>query len=61
MRVRLSLLFWYGLGFALLAVSNGLLLLDKTILQGADLSGYRLLLASAGVGLLLLGLAREAR
>lgn len=61
LRVRLSLMLWGASGFILLAISNGLLLLDKISLPALDLSGYRLLASVAGVGLLLFGTSREGR
>jgi hypothetical protein len=52
---------WGASGYILLAISNGLLLLDKISLPALDLSGYRLLASAAGVGLLLFGTSREGR
>ena len=61
LRVRFPLLLWCALGFTFLAASNGLLLLDKVSVPDTDLSGYRLVAAFIGVGLLIYGLRREIR
>jgi len=52
---------WCAMAFALLAISNGLLILDKVSLPQGDLTGARLLTTGFGVGLLIVGVLREAR
>ncbi len=53
------LLFWSGLCFCAMTVSNLLLLLDKLVLPNVDLLGARLISALVAVSLLLYGLIVE--
>jgi hypothetical protein len=58
-RTRAALLFWSGLCFAGLSVSNVLLVVDKLVLPEADLSYLRLAAALVALLLLLYGLIWE--
>lgn len=58
---RTTLLFWSMLCFALLAVNNVLLFVDRLVATGTDLSLARSVTAFAGVALLLYGLIQETR
>lgn len=59
---RHSLVFWSGLSFAGLSLSNLLLLLDKTIFTNtADLLTLRLSVALIAMLFLLYGLMQESR
>jgi hypothetical protein len=60
-RRKHPLLLWSGLCFLCLAVSNGLLLLDKLVFPMADLSVWRLVPALLGISLLLYGLISSER
>ena len=53
------LLFWSGSCFAVMTVSNVLLLLDKEVFLSADLLPYRLGTALLALALLLYGLIYE--
>ncbi|MCQ4163914.1 DUF5985 family protein [Tahibacter harae] len=55
-RTRNQLLFWSGLCFCGLMVSNVLLILDKLVIPDLDLRPPRLLVTAASMGLLLYGL-----
>jgi hypothetical protein len=59
-RSRLALLFWSGLCFVFLAMSNLLLVLDRIVLPDTDLSTPRFLTAFLGLLLLLYGLIMES-
>jgi len=54
------LLLWSGLCFAAFFLNNGVLVLDKLVFPGADLSLPRALLALAGVTTLVYGLVTES-
>jgi hypothetical protein len=56
MRSRAQLLFWSGICFVCLALSNVLLFVDLVLLPSVDLSLYRNLVTLFGLGLLLYGL-----
>ena len=58
-RTGYRLLFWSGLCFCAMTVSNLLLLLDKLVLPNVDLLGARLISALVAVSLLLYGLIVE--
>lgn len=58
-RTRSRLLYWSALCFSGLTVNNLMLVLDKMLLQGADLSLARQLTALASLTLLLYGLVYE--
>jgi hypothetical protein len=60
-RTRVRLLFWSGLCFAALAVSNVLVFVDLVVVPQTDLSPLRGLLSLVGLGTLLFGLIWEAR
>lgn len=59
MRGRARVLFWSGLCFVGLTVSNVLLVLDRLVLPLADLSTARLAVGLVAVLLLLYGLVME--
>ena len=61
LRSRARLLLWSGLCFAGLAANNVILLVDKRVVPGMDLSLWRSLPALAGVAILLYGLVWETR
>jgi hypothetical protein len=56
---RTPLLLWAGLCFAGLTLNNVLLLLDKVLISGTDLSTWRTLPALAGMLVLVFGLVWE--
>lgn len=56
---RVRLLFWSGLCFAGLTVNNLLLIVDKVLVPGADLSLVRVLTSLAAMVVLLYGLIVE--
>jgi hypothetical protein len=58
-RTRFRMLFWSGLCFSMLAVSNILNVLDRYILRDADLAPARLGTALAAVLLIVFGLIWE--
>jgi hypothetical protein len=58
-RTASRLLFWSGLSFAALAVSNGLVFVDFFVLPDVDLSLYRSSVFLIATGLLLYGLMRD--
>ena len=58
-RTRSRLLYWSALCFSGLTVNNVLLVLDKIVLNDADLSLIRQLTALASLALLLYGLVYE--
>ena len=58
-RSRTRLLFWSGLCFALLALSNTMVLVDRLFLHGVDWPEVRVGTAVLGVGVLLYGLIFE--
>jgi hypothetical protein len=55
-RTRSRLLFWSGLCFAGLTVSNALLVVDLLVVPDVDLFAWRSLTSLVSVGLLLYGL-----
>ena len=59
-RSRLGMLFWSGLCFIFLGLSNFLLVLDRIILPNMDISSPRYLSAFLGLLLLLYGLIMES-
>jgi hypothetical protein len=59
-RVRHRMLFWSGLCFLGLTVSNVLLVLDREVLRDADISTPRLAVALLALLLLLYGLIWES-
>ena len=59
LRTHFRLLLWSGLCFAALTVSNVLLVLDRIVFPGADLSIWRLSAGFIGVLLLVGGLILE--
>ena len=61
LRSRARLLLWSGLCFAGLAANNVILLVDKRVVPGMDLSLWRSLPALVGVAILLYGLVWETR
>lgn len=61
LRSRARLLLWSGLCFAGLAANNVILLVDKRVVPGTDLSLWRSLPALVGVAILLYGLVWETR
>ena len=58
-RTSSRLLFWSGLSFAVLAVSNALVFVDFVVAPTVDFAVYRGVVFLGGVGLLLYGLVRE--
>jgi hypothetical protein len=58
-RSRMALLFWSGLCFLGLTVSNVLLVLDRVVYPDVDLAGPRLWAAFIGLMLLVFGLVWE--
>jgi hypothetical protein len=60
LRGRYRLLLWSGLCFAGLTLNNLILVLDKVVLQGADLSIWRTSVALIAMAVLLYGLIWEA-
>lgn len=58
-RTRFRLLFWSGLCFVMLSVSNGLNVADRLLPPQLDLIPERLFTAVAAVGLMLFGLIWE--
>lgn len=60
-RSHARLLLWSGLCFAGLAANNVILLVDKRVVPGMDLSLWRSLPALLGVAILLYGLVWETR
>jgi cytochrome b subunit of formate dehydrogenase len=54
-RARSRVLFWSAICFGLLAVVNGLVILDMLILPGQDFRSSRLLLTVAAIVVLLFG------
>ena len=59
-RGRYRLLLWSGLCFAGLTLNNLILVLDKVVLTGADLSIWRTSVALVAMAVLLYGLIWEA-
>ena len=59
-RGRYRLLLWSGLCFAGLTFNNLILVLDKVVLTGADLSIWRTSVALVAMAVLLYGLIWEA-
>jgi hypothetical protein len=59
-RVRNRLLFWSGMCFAGLAVSNALLIYDQLLLPDSNMFPLRLTVAAGSMGLLLYGLIFES-
>jgi hypothetical protein len=59
-RSRYRLLLWSGLCFAGLTLNNLILVLDKVVLTGADLSVWRTSVALVAMAVLLYGLIWEA-
>lgn len=57
---RSRLLLWSALCFVGLAINNAMLVLDRILLPGVDLSLWRQIPALAGIGLLLYGLVWDA-
>jgi hypothetical protein len=60
-RSRVPLLFWSGLCFAMFAVDNSLLFLDRIILPTVDLSLLRMFPGPIGICLLLYGLIWKSK
>ena len=60
LRGRYRLLLWSGLCFAGLTINNLILVLDKVVLVGADLSIWRTSVAVVAMAVLLYGLIWEA-
>lgn len=60
LRSQYRLLLWSGLCFAGLTLNNLILVLDKVILVGADLSAWRTSVAVIAMAVLLYGLIWEA-
>ena len=60
-QARHRLLFWSGLCFVALTVSNVLVMVDRLVLTEQDISTPRLLTALVGIALLLYGLIWESR
>jgi Family of unknown function (DUF5985) len=60
LRGRYRLLLWSGLCFAGLTLNNLILVLDKVVLEGADLSIWRTSVALIAMAVLLYGLIWEA-
>jgi hypothetical protein len=58
-RTRVRLLFWSGLCFAGLALSNALSIVDRFVLPNVDLVPARLVTALAALLLMVLGLVWE--
>ena len=58
---RHRLLFWSGLCFSGITLSNVLLVLDFVVLPATDISTPRLLIALVSMGLLLFGLVWEEK
>lgn len=58
-RTRARMLFWSGLCFVGLAVSNILLVMDRVVFPASDLSTARAVSAAVGMMLLLYGLIWE--
>jgi hypothetical protein len=56
MRSRMPLLLWSSLGFVGLAINNAMLVVDRVLITGVDLSLWRLLPAAVGMLLMMLGL-----
>ena len=59
-RSKYRLLLWSGLCFAGLTLNNLILVLDKVVLTGADLSVWRTSVALVAMAVLLYGLIWEA-
>lgn len=59
-RRRVRLLFWSGVCFAMLALNNALLLVDRMIVPERDLALFRSGPVIAGLGVLLYGLIWDA-
>lgn len=60
-RSRSPMLFWSGLCFALLTLSNTAVILDRYVFQGAELWPVRLGLGLLAISVLLYGLIFEER
>lgn len=60
-RSRVRLLFWSGLCFTALALSNVLVFIDLVVIPQTDLGPLRGVLSFVGLGTLLFGLIWEAR
>ena len=58
-RTRFRLLFWSGLCFAVLTVSNALVVADRIFLPDVSLGTWRLATTAVALGLLLYGLIWE--
>jgi hypothetical protein len=58
-RSRVRLLFWSGLGFAGLAMSNGLMFTDFVVVPEVDLGPVRAAVTFAAISVLLFGLLWE--
>ncbi len=61
LRSTTKLLFWAGLCFAGLAISNLIVVIDKIVLPLQDLSPWRVSVSVVSVGVLLFGLIFEDR
>jgi len=59
-RERVRLLLWCLLCFVGLALNNVVLLVDKVVVTGTDLSAWRALPAALGVAALVFGLVQDA-
>jgi hypothetical protein len=59
-RARVPLLLWSGLCFAGLTLNNVLVVVDRMVLPGSDLSVWRHLAALVGLVLLVYGLVRAS-
>jgi hypothetical protein len=58
-RQRLHLLLWLGIGFSLLCVRNGLLLLNTVLTPESDLAVWRFMLALLAAAAVGYGLVRK--
>lgn len=58
-RSRSRLLLWSSLCFVGLAANNAILVVDRLVVPGVDLSAWRLVPAVIGVGVLVYGLVTE--
>lgn len=60
LRTRQRLLFWSTLCFAIMAISNGILILDLAVLPELDLLPWRSMVTQFGLLVLLYGLIFES-
>lgn len=59
-RGRVRLLLWSGICFAMLALNNALLLVDRTLVPTEDLALFRSVPVLVGLGALIYGLIWDA-